>query len=171
MSKTLIALVVVVALFLSVTGCKKKAGETVNDAANAVGNAVGNAAETAGEAVGNAARATGKAVGNAAEATDNYLTQSKDEAVKTAQEKIDLLDRKWQELQDEAAPTTDEAKVDFQKAKDQMSKTLAEARTKLVEAKDAGTDAWQNNVKPALDAALDKAQKLYEDTAARFGSK
>jgi len=55
--------------------------------------------------------------------------------------------------------------------KEQMAKTLAEAKTKLAEAKDAGADAWQNNVKPALDAALDKAQKLYEDAAARFCSK
>ena len=149
MSKTLIALVVVAALFLSTTGCKKKAGETANDAA----------------------KATGKAVGNAAEATDEYLTQKKDEAVKAAQEKIDLLDKKWQELQDKAAPTTDEAKADFQKAKDQMTKTLAEAKTKLVEAKDAGADAWQKNVKPALDVAIDKSQKLYDDTAAKFGGK
>jgi hypothetical protein len=160
MSKTWIALVIVVALSLSTTGCKKKTGEAVNDAAKATGNAVGNAA-----------KATGKAVGNAAQATGDYLTQKKDEAVKAAQENIALLDTKWQELQDKAAPTTDEARAEFQKAKDQMAKTLAEARTKLVEAKDAGADAWQNNVKPALDAALDKAQKLYEDTAAKFGSK
>jgi predicted small secreted protein len=149
MSKTLIALVIVVALSLSVTGCTKKTGETANDAANA----------------------TGEAVGNAAEATGEYLTQNKNEAVKAAQEKIALLDKKWQELQAKAAPTTDEAKVEFQNAKDQMAKTLAEAKTKLIEAKDAGADAWQKDVKPALDAALDKAQKLYEDTAAKFGSK
>ena len=163
MSKTLtlIALVVVVALsILSTTGCKKKAGETVNDAAKATGNAVGNAAE-----------ATGNAVGNAAEATNDYLIQKKDEAIKVAQESIALLDKKWQELQDKAAPTTDEAKAEFQKAKDQMAETLTEAKTKLVEAKDAGADAWQKNVKPALDVALDKAQKLYEDMAAKFGGK
>lgn len=163
MSKTLtlIALVVVVALsILSTTGCKKKAGETANDAAKATGNAVGNAA-----------KATGKAVGNAAEATNDYLTQTKDEAVKAARKKIDLLDKKWQELQDKAAPATDEAKAELQKAKDQMAKTLAEAKTKLIEAKDAGVDAWQKNVKPALDVAMDKAQKLYDDTAAKFGSK
>ena len=118
----------------------KTFGETANDAAKAAGKAVGNAA----------AKVTGKAVGNAAEATDDYLTQKKDEAVKTAQEKIATLDKKWQELQ---------------------AKTLAEAKTKLAEAKNAGADAWQKNVKPALDAALDKAQKLYDDTAARFGSK
>ena len=171
MNKTLIALVIVAALSFSTAGCKKKTGEAANDAANATGNAVGNAAEATGEAVGNAAKATGKAVGNAAQATGEFLTQNKDEAVKAAQEKITLLDKKWQELQDKAAPTTDEAKAEFQKARDQMAKTLAEAKTKLVEAKDAGADAWQKDVKPALDTALDKAQKLYEDMAAKFGSK
>jgi hypothetical protein len=171
MSKTLIALVIMVALSLSTMGCTKKTGEAANDAAKATGNAVGNAAKATGKAVGNAAEATGKAVGNAAEATGEYLTQGKDAAVKSAQEKIALLDKKWQELQDKTAPATDEAKADFQKAKDQMAKTLAEAKTKLVEAKDASADAWQKNVKPALDAALDEAQKLYEDTAAKFGSK
>jgi hypothetical protein len=160
MSNTLIALIIIVTLFLGMTGCTKKTGEAANDAANATGKAVGNAAEV-----------TGKAIGNAAEATGEYLTQNKDEAVKAAQGKIDLLDKKWQELQAKAAPATDEAKADFQKAKDQMARTLAEARTKLVEAKNAGADAWKKDVKPALDAALDKAQKLYEDTAAKFSSK
>jgi len=66
---------------------------------------------------------------------------------------------------------TDEAKAELQKAKDQMVKTLAEAKTKLIEAKNVSVDAWQKNVKPALDVAIDKAQKLYDDMAAKFGSK
>ena len=127
--------------------------------------------EHAGQAVSDAAKATGKAVDNAAKATGEYLTQSKDSAVKTAQETLNGLEKKWQDLQAKAAPATDEAKADFQKAKDQMARTLADAKAKLVEAKDAGADAWQQNVKPALDAALAKVQKLYEDTAAKFGSK
>ena len=153
MSKTLtlIALVVVVALsILSTTGCKKKAGEATN---------------------GTTAKTTDGAIGNAAESTGDYLIQKKDEAIKASQEKIALLDKKWQELQDKAAPATDEAKAELQKTKDQMAKTLAEAKTKLIEAKDAGVDAWQENVQPALDVAMDKAQKLYEDTAAKFDSK
>ena len=48
-----------------------------------------------------------------------------------------------------------------------MSQTLADAKAKLVQAKDATDDAWQKDVKPALAAALDKAQKLYDDAAAR----
>ena len=106
-------------------------------------------------------------MGDAAQATGEFLTQKKDEAVKAAQEKIVYLETKWQELQDKAAPTTDEAKADFQKAKDQMAKSLAEAKAKLAEAKDAGADAWQKNVKPALDATLDAAEKFYESMAAQ----
>jgi hypothetical protein len=171
MSKTWIAVVIVAALFLGTTGCKKKSGEAVNDAANATGNAVGDAAKATGEAVGSAAKATGKAVGDAAQATGEYLTQTKDDTFKAAQAKIALLDKDWQQLQARAAPVTDEARVEFQTAKDQMAKTLDEARAKLVEAKDAGADAWQKDFKPAFDASLDKAKKLYEDTAARFGGK
>jgi len=73
-------------------------------------------------------------------------------------------------LQARAAPTTDEAKAGLQKAKDQMAQILAAAKAKLVEAKDAGADAWQQNVKPALDAALQKAHTLYEDTSAKFSN-
>jgi hypothetical protein len=171
MNKTWIAVVIVVALSLGATGCKKKSTEAVNDAANATGTAVGNAAKATGEAVGNAAKATGKAVGDAAQATGEYLSQTKDDTIKVAQDKIALLDKDWQQLQDKVAPATDEAKVEFQTAKDQMAKTLTEARTRLTEAKDAGADTWQKDIKPAIDASLDKAKKLYEDTAARFGSK
>jgi hypothetical protein len=160
MSKIWLALVIVAALSLGTTGCDKKSGETVSDAANATGNTVGDAVKTTGEAAGNAAQATGE-----------FLTQTKDDAFKAAQDKIALLEKDWQELQDKVAPATDEAKAQLQTAKDQMAKTLAEARTKLVEAKDASADTWQKDIKPAIDAALDKAKKLYEDTAARFGSK
>ena len=45
------------------------------------------------------------------------------------------------------------------------------AKPKLVEAKESGADAWQMYVNPAFDGALHKAQKLYEDAAARFGGK
>ena len=64
------------------------------------------------------------------------------------------IEKKWQDLQDKATPTTDAAKADFQKAKDQMAQALADAKAKLIEAKDAGADAWQKNVKPALPEDL-----------------
>jgi hypothetical protein len=171
----------------------KSAGQAVNDAAKATGNAVGDAATATGMAVVDAAKATGTAVGDAAKATSTavvdaakstgtavgdatkatgeYLSQSKDTAVEAAQDTLNGIEKKWKDLQAKAAPTTDEAKADLQKAKDLMVQTLADAKAKLVEAKDAGVDTWHQDVKPALDAALHKAQKLYEDTAARFGSK
>ena len=182
MSKTLMMFAVVMALALGMTACKKNtpsekasdagksAGQATNDAAKATAHAVTDAAKATGTAVSDAAKATGKAVGDATKATGEYLTQPKDTAVKAAQETLDGLEKKWQDLQAKAAPATDEAKADLQKAKDQMAQTLADAKAKLVEAKDASADVWQQNVKPALDAALQKAQKLYEDTAARFGS-
>jgi len=148
----------------------KAAGNAVGDAGKAAGNAVGDAAKATGNAVGDAAKATGNAVGDAAKATGDWLAGSKDDAVKTAQNKVSDLETKWQALQDKAAPTTDEAKADWQKTKDQMAQLLADAKTRLVAAKDATDDVWQKDIRPALAAALDKAQKLYDDAAAKFGS-
>jgi hypothetical protein len=144
------------------------AGQSVGDAARATGNAVVDAAKVAGTAVGDAAKATGHAVADATKATGEYLTPSKEAAVEAARETLDGIEKKWQDLQAKAEPATDEAKADLQKARDLMAQALADAKAKLVEAKDAGADVWQQNVKPALDAALQKAQKLYEDVAARF---
>jgi predicted small lipoprotein YifL len=128
-------------------------------------------AKSAGQSVDDAAKATANAVGDAAKATGEFLTQSKDEAVKDAQKALNAIENKWQDLRTRAAPTTDEAKADIQKAEEQMAQILADAKAKLIEAKDAGADAWQRNIKPALDAALQKAHKLYEDTAAKFSKK
>jgi len=154
------------------TGDAAKATVTaVGDAAKATGTAVGDATTATVTAVGDAAKATGTAVGDATKATGEFLTESKDTAVKVAEETLNGIETKWQELQAKAAPATDEAKADLQKAKDLMAQTLADAKAKLVEAKDASADVWQQNVKPALDAALAKAQKLYEDAAAKFGGK
>ena len=194
MGKTLMTFAIMMALALGMTACDKKTptdtasdaaksagrtasdaaaatGDAVKDAAEATGTAVGDAAKATGEAVGDAAKATGAAVGDATKATGEFLIQSKDAAVKAAQDTLSGIEKKWDDLQAKAAPATDEAKADFQKAKDQMSETLGDVKAKLVEAKDAGADAWQQNVKPALDAGLAKAQKLYEDTAAKFEAK
>jgi len=153
------------------SGAGKSAGQAVGNAARATGDAVGDAAKATGDAVGDAAEATGTAVGDAARATGEYLSPSKEAAIKAARDTLDGIEKKWQELQAKAAPVTDEAKADFQKAKKEMTQALADAKAKLVEAKDASPDVWQRDVKPALDAAVQKAQKLYGDTAARFGGK
>jgi hypothetical protein len=172
MSKKLIALAAMLALAFGTTACDK--GTTSGSASNAAksaGQTVSNDAKAAGKVVGNDVKAAGNAVGDAATATSDWLAGSKDSAVKAAQDKVNTLETKWQALQDKATPTTDAAKADLQKAKDQMAQTLADAKAKLVQAKDATDDAWQKDIKPALAAAVDKAQKLYDDAAAEFNSK
>jgi len=172
MSKKLIAFAAVLAMGFGMTACEKETPSgKASDTTKSAGQTASDAANAAGKAVGDAAKATGNAVGNAAQATGDWLTGSKDTVVKTAQEKVAALEAKWQALQDKAAPTTDEAKADWQKAKDLMAQTLADAKAKLIQAKDATDDVWQKDIKPALAAALDKAQKLYDDVAAKFGSK
>jgi len=128
-------------------------------------------AKSAEQAVSDAAKATGAAVGDAAKATGEYLSGSKDTAVKNAEEAVNWIEKKWQELHAKAVPTTDEAKADLQKAKDKMAEILADAKVKLVQAKDASADAWQRDVKPGLETALRKARELYEDVAAKFSNK
>ena len=159
MKEGLIAFAVALALALGMSACSKETADKAADAAH-----------SAGQAANDAAKATGTAVGDATRATGQYLTQSKDTAVKAAQETLNGIEKKWQDLQAKAAPTTDEAKVDLQKARDQMAQILADAKAKLVEAEDAGADAWKQNVKPAFDAAVQKAQKLYEDVSAKFSN-
>ena len=148
----------------------KDTGEAVGDAMQATGEAVGDAAKTTGEAVGDAAKTTGEAVGDAMQATSEFLSLSKDEDVKAAQATLDRIEKEWQAFLMKTAPTTAEAKVDLQNTRNQMAETMADARAKLAEAKDASADTWQKDIKPALDAALQKAQKLYEDASARYGS-
>jgi hypothetical protein len=148
----------------------KATGGAVGDATKATGEFVGDAAKATGGAVGDATKATGEFVGDAARATGEFLRESKDASVKAAQNTLDGIEKKWQELQANAAPASDEAKADLQKTKDVMAQALADAQAKCVEAKDASADVWQKNVKPALDAAVLKAQKLYDDAAAKFAS-
>jgi hypothetical protein len=156
-NKTLVTFMILSVLSLGMMACGDK---TPSEKAKATGDAVGDAAEATGDAVGDAMQATGE-----------FLTQSKETDVKAAREALVVIEKKWQDLLAEAAPNTDEAKVEFQNAKDQMAETLAKAKATLVEAENASGDEWQQNVKPALDATLHKAQKLYEDASARFGSK
>lgn len=170
MGKTLMLCAVVLAATLGMTACEKKLSENASDAAKSAGQTVSDAAKATGNAVSDAAKGTGNAVSDAAKATGDYLTQSKDSAVQAAQETLNGLEQKWQDLQAKAAPTTDAAKADLQNVKDQMAQTLSDARTKLAEGRDASADAWQQNVKPSLDAALAKAQKLFEDAVARFSA-
>jgi hypothetical protein len=152
--------VILVGLFVLAFGMVACGDKTPSEKAKATGEAVGDAAKTAGDAVG-----------DAIQATDDFLTQPKDEGVKAAQDKLDEIEKNWQDLLAKAEPATSEAKVDLQKAKEQMDTALADAKVKLMKAKAASEDGWKQDAKPALAAALQKAQKLYEDTFARFGSK
>ncbi len=154
MGKILMTLAVIAALAFAVVGCEKKAPaekgmEKGAPAGTTMGGTVSETAKTAGEQLG----------------------EAKDAAVQAAQDALDKLQQKWQDLTASAAPTTDEGKTDLQKTKDAMAQAMADAKAKLVEAKNAGADAWQNDVKPAFDAALEKAQKLYDEAALKFAKK
>ncbi len=164
MNRTLVTYMILIVLALGMTACGDK---TPAEKARATGDAVGDAATTTGEAVSKAAITTGDAV----QATGEYLNQPKDAEVKAAQERLVGIEQNWRALLAKAVPTTDEAKVELQDAAKQMAEALATARAKLVEAKDASDKDWQQNVKPALDAAVQKSQKIYEDVSARYGTK
>ena len=172
MRNALMTFAVVMVLALGMTACGKRTpSEKASDAGKSAGQTARDAAKATGNAVGDAAKATGNVVGGAAKATGEYLSQSKDTAVKAAQETLNGVEKKWQDFLAKAAPTTDAAKDDLRKARDEMARTLADAKAKLIQAKDASAGAWHENVKPTLEAAVQKAQRLYHDAADRFGSK
>lgn len=168
MSKTLMTFMVLIVLALGLTACGDK---TPAEKAQAAGDAVGDAAKATGEAVSDAATTTGDAVGDAVQATGAFLNPPKDADVKAAEERLAKIEQNWRALLATAAPTTDKAKVELQDANKQMAEALATAKAKLVEARNASDKDWQQNVKPALDAALQRSQKLYEDTYAWFDGK
>jgi vacuolar-type H+-ATPase subunit E/Vma4 len=124
-------------------------------------------AKTPFEKASDAGKAAGQVVGDIAKAAREYLSQSKSAAIKIAHETLSGIEKNWQDLWDKTSPVNDEVKADLQTAKDQITRFLAEAKAELVKARYAGVDAWQRDVKPALDAALHKAQKLYEDASAK----
>lgn len=160
MSRTLTMFVVVMALTLGMMACEKKApAEKAPDSTQPAGITV------------DSAKPLSAALSDATKSADGLLAQSKDAAVKAAQTAVDTLEKKWQDLVAKAAPTTPEAKTDLQKSMTDMTATLTDIRTKLTEAKDASAEAWQKDIKPALDAALKNAQRLYDDTAAKFAGK
>ncbi len=167
MRKKLGTFMVLIVLALGMTACGNK---TPAEKARAAGDAVGDAANKTADVISDAATTTGDALGDAVQATGEFLNQPKDEAVEAAQEKLAEIEQDWQALLVKATPTTDKAKVELQDADKQMAEALATAKAKLVEARDASDEDWQQNVKPALDAALQKSQKLYEDVYAQFGS-
>ena len=166
MRKTLGTIMVLIVLALGMTACGDK---TPSENARAAGEAVGDAAKTTGDIVSDAATTTGDAVGDAVQATGEFLNQPKEADVKIAQERLAGIEQNWRTLLAKTAPTTDKAKVELQDADKQMAETLATAKAKLAEAKYANDKDWRQNVKPALDAALQKSQKLYEDVNALFG--
>jgi vacuolar-type H+-ATPase subunit H len=168
MTKTPLKFMVLTVLALGLTACGDK---TPSESARAAGDAVGDAAKTTGDAVRGAARTTGDAVGDAVQATGEFLNQPKDEFVKEAQERIAEIEQNWRALLAKTAPTTDKAKVELQDADKRMAEALATAKARLAEARDASDKDWQQNVKPSLDAALQKSQEIYEDVSARFGSR
>lgn len=156
--------------FKQASDAAESAGQVVRDAAAGTAHAVDETATAIATAVADAAKATGRSVGYAIQATGDYLTHSKDTAVKAAHKTLDGIERKWLDLQIYATPTTDKAKADFQKVKDQMTQTLTDAKARLVEAREVSTEAWQQNVSPSFNAAMQRANELYADAVARFGS-
>lgn len=167
MSKALVMFMVLVVLVLGMAAC---GDNTPAENARAAGEAVGDAAKTTGDAVSDAATTTGDAVGDAVQATGEFLNQPKDADIKAAREKLAEIEQNWRAFLAAAAPTTDKAKVELQDADKQMADALATAKAKLAEAKDASDKDWRQNIKPSLDAAVLKSQKLYEEVYARFGS-
>lgn len=160
------------AVALGVTGCgQKSTSRSPPDGNKAGGQAGTDVARASGSAAYDSSSAETAAVTNAPKSTGDPIAKSKDAAAKSTQESLDTLKRKWQELEAKAAPATAEAEAEFRKATDMMVHALSDSKAKATGANASGVDVWNSKVKPSLDAALSKAQKLYDDAAAKFGGK
>lgn len=119
---------------------------------------------TVSEAAGNIRRG----IKDTVSATGEFVSLSRDAAVEAAKKKINDLEAKWHDIQLQARPRTEEAKVELLRAKDEMNRVLAEVKIWVIETKDAGAGAWRKRIQPALDASLKKAQAFFDQAAARF---
>ncbi|MDZ7859165.1 MAG: hypothetical protein U5O15_00615 [Candidatus Krumholzibacteriota bacterium] len=155
----------------AVDDAMQKTGDAVGGAAKTTGDAVGDAMQKTGDAVGGAAKTTGDAVDDAMQATGEFLTQSKEKDLIAARKTVERIEKEWQELLAKSSPVGDAAQAEFQNTRYQMSDALADSRARLAEAKEASGDIWRKEAKPALEAALQKAQRIFEDASARFGDK
>lgn len=103
-----------------------------------------------------------------ASATGEFFSLSRDAAVEVAKKKINDLEAKWHDVQLQARPRTEEAKVELLRAKDEMNRMLAEVKIWVIETRDAGAGVWRKRIQPALDASLKKAQEFFDQASARF---
>jgi hypothetical protein len=97
------------------------------------------------------------------------LSNSKDEFLAAAHQKMLDLDAKIQELSNKSGDLKDDAKVQADKALDELRKQRAALGKEYDNLKQSSQDTW-DKTKAAFSAGLDDVQKAYQDAKAKFTS-
>jgi hypothetical protein len=138
-------LVLTAAVALSVIGCGKREQERAD--ANAAANQT--LKERAGQAL---------------QDTTDFVAEQKDKLVASAQEQLDKLEAQFNNWLDEAGIEDEQAKQKLDALSEKFKTALAQARGVLDTVKEAGAEAWQE-AKPALESALEEAQRTFDELA------
>jgi hypothetical protein len=144
-------LVLTAAVALSVIGCGKREQEPAD--ANAAANQT--LEERASQAL---------------QDTTDFVAQQKDKLVASAQEQLDKLETQFNDWLDKAGIEDEQAKQTLDALNEKFKAALGAARGALDTAKEAGAEAWQE-AKPALELALEEAQRTFDELVSYIKSR
>ncbi|MBN2128665.1 MAG: hypothetical protein JW741_04185, partial [Sedimentisphaerales bacterium] len=96
------------------------------------------------------------------QATADLLAQQKNRLLQGSKDRLDKLQQQFSQWRQEAGFENEQAKQKVSELGQRFESALGEARAALEKAKGSGADAWQD-IKPTVEAALQKAQKAYDE--------
>jgi hypothetical protein len=127
-------------------------------------------ANTPDEGQGDQARADGngtwqnvqRETAEAGSAIAEWLLESKDEAMKTADDKIERMEKGLGDLSDRASELSDDARKRYRELQSTLARRLEDARKQAREVREQGAEGWEQS-REQLGQAVEKAEDAYND--------
>ena len=101
----------------------------------------------------------------ALQATTDFLAQQKDRILQASQAQLNKLEHQVNEWLGEVGTDDEQVRQKINAMSQRFRGTLGEARQAIETARDGGIEAWQQ-VKPAVTAAVEKAQQAHDEVMA-----
>jgi BMFP domain-containing protein YqiC len=114
------------------------------------------------------AREVEKQIKEAADATRAYMTESKEQFIASAQEKLNKLDQQISELGAKTETLKDEAKAESGKALTALREQRAQLGQRFEELKHSSKEVWKG-VKAGFEAAFAELEKGCQNAKSKFG--
>ena len=130
-----------VLVFLAVVGCRKSEDETAGEP-----SMTEQAKQQAGQAM---------------DAATKFAGETKDQFIATAQQTLDGLQQKYQQVKQQAPVKGEQAQEKLRQLQTEVETRLKTASESLAKAKEAGADAWQTAASTAKEA-LTSAQGAFD---------